>query len=123
VGEAKCEATHDNANHISWLNHLVLSLGKFLLVFCLTVSLCTSCYELVKKIIITWLWEMAMKYTSLYSKRKRELCHLGDSKSKLLVLFLSKIYYFLNHEVIRSYKFFEKDRNVSIIEMANVSIF
>ena len=73
VGEAEWEATHDNANHISWLNHLILSLGKFLLVFCLTRSLCTSCYELVKKIIITWLWEMVMKYTPVNSKRTRLL--------------------------------------------------
>lgn len=82
VGEAEWEATYDNANHISWLDHLVLSLGKFLLVFCLTVSLCTSCYELVKKIIITWLWEMVMKYTSVYSKRTRLLPFGRDRKSQ-----------------------------------------
>ena len=82
VGEAEWEATCDNANRISWLNHLVLSLGKFLLVFCLTVSLCTSCYELVKKIIITWLWEMVMKYTLLYSKGTRLLPFGRDRQSK-----------------------------------------
>lgn len=82
VGEAEWEATYDNATHISWLNHLVLPLGKFLLVFCLTVSLRTSCYELVKKIIITWLWEMVMKYTLLYSKGTRLLPFGRDRKSK-----------------------------------------
>lgn len=90
VGEAEWEATCDNANHISWLNHLVLSLGKFLLVFCLTVSLCTSCYELVKKIIITWLWEMVMKYTSLYSKGTRLLLSGRDRGSNAMKNIIKK---------------------------------
>ena len=81
VGESGWEATYDNANHISWLNHLILSHGKFLLVFCRTRSLCTSCYELVKKIIITWLWEMVMKDTSVNSKRTRLLSFGRDRKS------------------------------------------
>lgn len=81
VGEAEWEATYDNANHISWLNHLILSLGKFLLVFSCTRSLCTSCYELVKKIIITWLWEMVMKYTSVNSKRTRLLSFGRERKN------------------------------------------
>lgn len=39
VGGGEREAAFGNTNHVSWLSHLVLPLGKFLLVFCLTVSL------------------------------------------------------------------------------------
>lgn len=104
VGEAEWEATCDNANHISWLSHLVLSLGKFLLVFCLTVSLCTSCYELVKKIIITWLWEMVMKYT-FYIAREQEFCHLGETGKASPLSYSNTLFFKLWSSSILFYKF------------------